>query len=327
MKKLLKGSTFVLPVTLLGSIVVTSCSQQKDGKSLEELVEKTYSNVNISLTELSKQIEASEQYWPPSNIVDGFFNGLPKPKNGVSVSVIKVDCFPNQEKIDITIRYSKGNEYIDKNYSISGFKKVEINNKPDNNPNENIESLKKQVDELYGAIKITPKSKAEKLEAIASNWEKEDINSIFFDGLPESQNEIEVEVNGIAFKPFEGKITVEYKFSKNGDSIYRIYTIEGLKKVDEENSLYKIVNELYKNVTITPTQKAKNLTATESNWTIEKITSEWFNGLPQSKEGVSVKVKSLDFIEKEGVMFIQYEFSKDSQVLDRTYIVEGLKKQ
>ena len=120
-----------------------------------------------------------------------------------------------------------------------------------------------------------------------------------------------------------GQALINGNILKKG-TVYSISdTVTGFKKPE---SLWDIVNELYPNIEITPKEDSKKLTATEENWPIEKITDEYFNGLPKSKEGIIVTIKSLSYLPEDGCLFVDFQYSKGEQSIERTYIIEGFQK-
>lgn len=279
--------------------------------SFEQVVNLLYGSIKISPKELAKEYTATEENFPINNFNEILFNNFPKSQEGIDVKVKEVKKYdPDQGEITIVINYSRDGESIDKEYLIEGFA-IEV------------KSFDEIIDELYSDVQILLTPKGEELTASKDTWTISMINQQYFYGLPTKQEGISVNVISIETNELACLMEIKYEFSRDNDVTTRTYTVTGFKKPE---SLWDIVNELYPNIKITPKEDSKKLTATEENWPIEKITDEYFNGLPKSKEGIIVTIKSLSYLPEDGCLFVDFQYSKGEQSIERTYIIEGFQK-
>ncbi len=324
--KLILSSFIAVPVLSVSIIASTTSCTSSSSDSTESSIDLSnltfsqqvnllYGDVEIKPTSFASQLTASSDNWPISNINGQFFTGYPKSKNGIEVATKEVKNYDVVNgQMTIIITYSKQDQQpIDKEYVISGFLLE----------SEVPKSFQEKVNELYGNIKITLTNKGKQLNASPDIWDVSMINSDYFNDLPVSQSGITAKVLYVVANELNSTIDITYKYSDGNESITKEYTVTGFKQIARLDDL---VNSVYENVQISPTNQAKALTATDSNWPLNKINSDYFNGLPTSQQGITVKATAVTCNSKDGVLFIDFLFTKGSQKTQRTYTVEGFKK-
>lgn len=293
---------------MLPIFYVSSCSKvDLSNLTISQLVDHYYpSNFRIELRPwVSQEIEAKDDISFPKD--ESIFSKKPEDQPDLDCEYIpeKNEYFPFKAEIKAAYRFTKlsTNETIEKKFLVQGFKEV---------------PFKEYVDEIYKDVKIELTEEGKKYTA-SQYSDPSMINNLFFDGLPQSKDGIKVEVESIKTNEQESSIEISYKFSKNGKEAMKSFTVKGFKP---PTSFDEIVNEQYPEIIITPTKKALEIPLTKENWPVEKITSEYFNGLPVSKGGITVVVfetKISDDADLSNFLFISFKFSKNSSSIYRTY--------
>lgn len=197
-----------------------------------------------------------------------------------------------------------------------------LNNTLNNNTNFYSESSTKIANE-----EIVAKPLAR--EKTAWGWKVNDITDENFYNLPKSGNGKIVKIVSVDNYPNEAKIDINIQFSSmTNDQVSivnetKIYSVTGFKK----ETLNEKVDRLYSEEII-PTKQALQIPAIEENWTLADINDKNFKNLPVSKEGIEVKLLSLQFDNSdllEGKMILNYSFSwyEGVNTIEKSFEVSG----
>ena len=200
-----------------------------------------------------------------------------------------------------------------------------IINDDENGPSEEFLNITR---EICKDIKITPKSEYSHLYANSINWPLENLTTKYLNGIPKSRDTSLIALSNVKYRPQDGQIDIELTLQSPttiGDSVIYKTSIKGFAK----EPAISIMNRLYgkDNINITPTwgKYSEDLLATEENWSIEKITDEFFNGLPQDMYGIKAKVVDVICDSSElGQLKLKYNFYYNGEEIStRTYTVNG----
>lgn len=285
---------------------IVSCSKGDiNNMTVSQLVDYYYppNKFQIKLNVLGQNIEAKD-----FTNDESLFLVKPENKPNLKCEFIpgKNQYFSSKGEVIVTYKFTKisTNEQIEKTFLVKGFKKS---------------SFQDYIDEIYGDIKIQPTIVAKEYTASQDIWSPLLITDEYFEGLPKSKDDgIKVEVESVIANEEECYIDIYYKFSSDDEYVRKVYRVEGFK---EAASFDEIINENYGEIQITPTKKALEIPLTIENWPVEKITSEYFNGLPVSKNGIDVSVietKIDDDYLLSNILFITFKFKKEAKSTYRT---------
>ncbi len=210
-------------------------------------------------------------------------------------------------------------------------------NNSDSNKNEIVnnsasnKAFNKNVDNFVKSLDLKPKSKYASLYANKDNWPFEKLTNEYFEGFPKAtkDNNLFVAFTGISsYNAKDGEIKVNLTFQDFEDydnSTTRTVSIKGFEKEPARS----IINRMYgdESIQISPKWKeiAEDQQAIKSYWTKDKITSEYFDGLPQKSNGIEPKLAEVICNDSDlGQMKLKYDLYFDNQkITTKTYTISG----
>lgn len=194
--------------------------------------------------------------------------------------------------------------------------------------NSNSSDLK-DIEDFIKSIQVKLKDNKKDLKSttLASTINTEEQVKEWFDGLPESNNEIKVKFVSASPLSIESQtLKVIYEISKGTESKNFEFEESGFKKPESDKEIVDDFISKIQKPTLKPNKQSEKANTLASSINSENKVEEWFDNLPKSQGDITVTFESAkEATQNSPILVVKYKVSKNTYSSTYEFTEDGFK--